>query len=71
MDDHRVERLNDKRMQLAELREQHRDLDVSIEALSQIAIPDQLRIQRMKRQKLQLKDQIRILSAQINPDIIA
>ncbi|MEM9715962.1 MAG: YdcH family protein [Pseudomonadota bacterium] len=34
-------------------------------------IPDQLRIQRLKRQKLQMKDQIRILSAEVNPDIIA
>ena len=71
MDGSSIERLNEKRVQLAELREKHRDLDASIEALTEMPIPDQLRIQRMKRQKLQLKDQIRVLSAQINPDIIA
>ncbi|MEO0341872.1 MAG: DUF465 domain-containing protein [Pseudomonadota bacterium] len=71
MADDRIEKLNDKRLQLADLREHHRDLDASIDALQQMSIPDQLRIQRLKRQKLKLKDQIQILSAQINPDIIA
>ena len=71
MADKRVEHLNAKRIELAELREQHRDLDASIEALQAMPLPDQLRIQRLKRQKLQLKDQIRQLAAQITPDIIA
>lgn len=71
MNEDRIEHLNAKRLRLANLREQHRDLDAAIEALQTMAIPDQLRIQRLKRQKLQLKDQIQILSAQINPDIIA
>lgn len=71
MSDYRVEHLNAKRIELAELREQHRDLDASIEALQAMPLPDQLRIQRLKRQKLQLKDQIRQLAAQITPDIIA
>ncbi|MEO1563599.1 MAG: DUF465 domain-containing protein [Pseudomonadota bacterium] len=71
MSDNRVEHLNAKRIELAELREQHRDLDASIEALQAMPLPDQLRIQRLKRQKLQLKDQIRQLAAQITPDIIA
>ena len=71
MSENRVEHLNEKRLKLAELREQHRDLDASIEALEAMPIPDQLRVKRLKRQKLQLKDQIRMLSAQINPDIIA
>lgn len=71
MSNDRIEKLNEKRIQLANLREMHRDLDASIEALEATPVPDQLRIQRLKRQKLQLKDQIRLLAAQITPDIIA
>ncbi|MEM9210657.1 MAG: DUF465 domain-containing protein [Pseudomonadota bacterium] len=71
MSNDRIEKLNEKRIELANLREMHRDLDASIEALEATPVPDQLRIQRLKRQKLQLKDQIRLLAAQITPDIIA
>ena len=71
MEEDRVSHLSQKRMKLASLREQHRDLDASIEALEEMPLPDQLRLTRLKRQKLKLKDQIRILAAQITPDIIA
>jgi len=54
-----------------ELRQEHADLDASIEALAQAAIPDQLRIARIKRRKLALKDEIVKIEARILPDIIA
>ncbi len=59
------------RRELAELEEEHRDLDVAIVALSQAASPDSIRIQRMKKRKLALKDNIAGLSDRLLPDIIA
>ena len=53
------------------LRQEHADLDASIEALGQAAIPDQLMIARLKRKKLALKDEIVKLEYRILPDIIA
>lgn len=53
------------------LRQEHADLDASIEALGQAAIPDQLMIARLKRKKLALKDEIVKLEDRILPDIIA
>ena len=44
------------RTQLRELRIKHRDLDVAITELSQIPHVDQLRIRRLKKEKLRLKD---------------
>lgn len=59
------------RIELATLRQEHEDLDHAIDALHGTVNPDQLRLQRMKRQKLALKDQIRRLEDEITPDIIA
>lgn len=53
------------------LREEHADLDASIEALNHMPIPDQLRIARLKRKKLQLRDEIVKIESRILPDIIA
>lgn len=53
------------------LRLEHSDLDASIEALGQMPIPDQLRIARLKRKKLQLRDEIVQIEGRILPDIIA
>lgn len=53
------------------LREEHADLDASIEALSHMPIPDQLRIARLKRKKLLLRDEIVKIESRILPDIIA
>jgi hypothetical protein len=57
--------------ELARLRQEHRDLDTAIEALEQMVAGDQLQIQRLKKRKLSLKDQIRRLEDQLTPDIIA
>jgi hypothetical protein len=53
------------------LREEHRDLDAAIAALLDTPVPDQLQIARMKRRKLRLKDEIKLLEDQLIPDIIA
>ncbi len=53
------------------LRQEHADLDASIEALSHMPIPDQLRIARLKRKKLLLRDEIVKIESRILPDIIA
>jgi hypothetical protein len=57
--------------ELARLQTEHRDLDAAIFALEGIAAADQLQIQRLKKRKLLLKDQIIRISDQITPDIIA
>jgi len=59
------------RVKLAVLQQEHRDLDTSIEALHEKATADQLTLQRLKRQKLSLKDQIARLEDLLTPDIIA
>ena len=56
---------------LAELRQEHADLDASIEALGMAPLPDQLMIARLKRKKLSLRDEIIKIEARILPDIIA
>ncbi|CAN5338863.1 DUF465 domain-containing protein [soil metagenome] len=53
------------------VRQEHADLDASIEALMLMPIPDQLRIARLKRKKLALRDEIVQLEGRILPDIIA
>jgi len=57
------------RPQLKELRMAHRDLDVAITELSTIPHVDQLRIRRLKKEKLRLKDMIVRLESGIGTDI--
>ena len=57
--------------ELARLHQEHRDLDAAIDALHQSPAPDLLRLQRLKKRKLQIKDQITRLESQLLPDIIA
>jgi hypothetical protein len=56
---------------LAELRTEHRDLDDVIARIAETAPYDQLQIQRLKKRKLMLKDQITRLESRLLPDIIA
>ena len=58
------------RLRLELLRREHRDLDAAIEALQQTG-GDRFTIQRLKKQKLSLKDRIAALEDDITPDIIA
>ena len=57
--------------ELARLQQEHRDLDAAIDALHQSPAPDLLRLQRMKKRKLLLRDRIAFIEDQITPDIIA
>jgi hypothetical protein len=59
------------RTQLAALREDHQDLDNAVTALQALPMPDQLRIARLKKKKLTLRDQIAKLEDKLTPDIIA
>ena len=59
------------RKRLAHLRTEHRDLDAAIAALSGAGSGDQLQIARLKKRKLQLKDQIAMIEDYLTPDIIA
>ena len=59
------------KLRLAALRQEHRDLDAAISALAATASPDQIQLQRLKKRKLALKDQIRRLEDGQLPDIIA
>jgi hypothetical protein len=59
------------RSKLAELKSEHRDLDDVIAHLAETRPFDQLRLQRLKKRKLSLKDQILKLEDQLLPDIIA
>ena len=59
------------RVELEVFRRQHRDLDEAIKALQTKGTPDQLTIKRLKKQKLRLKDIIRLIEDRLTPDIIA
>ena len=59
------------RVELEFFRQEHRDLDQAILALSNTATADRLMIQRLKKKKLQLKDKIARLEDRLTPDIIA
>ncbi|NNL05671.1 MAG: DUF465 domain-containing protein [Xanthomonadales bacterium] len=56
---------------LAELREEHRDLDEAIARLSEDPSVDQLQLRRMKKRKLKLKDWMAFLESQLIPDMDA
>jgi hypothetical protein len=56
---------------LAELSEEHRDLDQAIAAMIESGVRDQLILTRLKKRKLQLKDQIARVEDALLPDIIA
>lgn len=68
MDDLDEDALRDK---LAELRQDHADLDAAVQAIALSPLPDMLLIARLKRKKLALKDEISRIEAQLTPDIIA
>ena len=55
---------------LHELRSEHRDLDTVIARIDGSAA-DQLQVQRLKKRKLKLKDEIAWLEGRLVPDIIA
>ncbi len=59
------------RVELEVLKREHRDLDDAISALQESRRADQLRLRRLKKTKLELKDRIARLEDKLTPDIIA
>ncbi len=59
------------RVELEVFKQEHRDLDEAINALVHRGTGDQLTIQRLKKQKLRLKDLIARIEDRLTPDIIA
>jgi hypothetical protein len=59
------------RAKLAELRQEHGDLDAAIAAISSSTHCDQVQLTRLKKRKLQLKDQIARIEDSLLPDITA
>lgn len=68
MTDNRDQRLREA---LAQLKQEHRDLDTAIDALEQNVRADQLQIKRLKKKKLLIKDEIARVEDELLPDIIA
>ena len=56
---------------LVELELEHRDLDDVINNLTRLSDFDQIKVSRLKKRKLALKDQITSLRGRLIPDIIA
>jgi len=56
---------------LDQLKSEHRRIDQEINALIETGVADMLKVRRMKKIKLSMKDQIAYLENQITPDIIA
>jgi hypothetical protein len=56
---------------LRELREEHRDLDMAIDRMIMDPWQDQLRLRRLKKRKLKLKDWIAKLESKLIPDLDA
>ncbi len=59
------------KQRIHQLQTEHRDLDDVILRLSQSHAQDQIQLQRLKKRKLLLKDQIAMLERQLEPDIRA
>lgn len=56
---------------LEDLQIEHRALDEEVSALTACGVIDQLKVARLKRRKLALKDEIFRIEDLLNPDIIA
>ncbi len=59
------------RRRLAQLRQEHEDLDASVQALEAVGHADQIRVARLKKRKLGLRDEMASLEDALLPDIIA
>lgn len=63
------EEIKKQRLQINELQLEHHDLDEIIDRLAQDPAVDQLKIKRLKKRKLILKDMITKLQSKIIPDL--
>ena len=71
MKDTDIEQQQQLHARLHALESEHRDLDEVIERLADDKPFDQLKLQRLKKRKLVLKDEMTVIRSQILPDIIA
>jgi hypothetical protein len=71
MDDDATPDEDQLRERLAELKQEHSDLDAALQAVALSPLPDMLLIGRLKRRKLALKDEIARIDDLLTPDIIA
>ncbi len=62
---------NKIKVKINELRKLHSELDIEISKIVKVIPLDQVMLQRIKKKKLKLKDEISKLSSHILPDIIA
>ena len=65
------EERNKIKAKINELRKLHSELDIEISKIVKVIPVDQVMLQRIKKKKLKLKDEISKLSSHILPDIIA
>ena len=72
-DTENVEELSDAELLalLNQLKDEHRAIDNEIKALSETGVLDVLKIQRMRKIKLSMRDKIAFIENLITPDIIA
>jgi len=56
---------------IAELKQEHRELDIAIEEMAEKVQANQLDIGRLKKQKLKLKDAIARMESKLIPDLHA
>ena len=65
------EELNKIKAKINELRKLHSELDIEISKIVKVIPVDQVMLQRIKKKKLKLKDEISKLNSHMLPDIIA
>lgn len=72
-DEHQAEDLSEAELMeaLTSLKLEHRRIDNEIKAIIETGVADMLKVGRMKKIKLSLKDQIVFIENQLTPDIIA
>ena len=59
------------KQRISHLNLEHKDLDDALYLLREKPYIDELQIQRLKRRKLKLKDEIKLLESKLIPDIEA
>lgn len=57
--------------EVEDLKLKHRSLELKVQNLEAAALPDRLALQRIKKQKLAIKDRLSYLEDALTPDIIA
>tara|TARA_R110000868_G_scaffold256547_2_gene513306 strand:- start:4066 stop:4392 length:327 start_codon:yes stop_codon:yes gene_type:complete len=62
---------NELRSRILSMRDQHEALNNEVDALAENGVVDQLKLARLKKEKLRIKDSLAALNDQLTPDIIA